>query len=146
MAYLRILLANRTGNGRYSCSNYGHVLYLPTGWFEAARTGDILSRLNADTAVVQTTLATTLSMAVRNMILLFGGLVLWCSPLRVCRWWWGCANVVIPLIILARRLRASSRLAQEKLGELSAEAEEGISAIRGARFAQEEQMRKAVSG
>ena len=55
---------------------YSHVLYLPTSWFEAARTGDILSRLNTDTAVVQTTLASTLSMAVRNIILLFGGLVL----------------------------------------------------------------------
>ncbi len=38
---------------------YDHVLYLPTSWFEAARTGDILSRLNTDTAVVQTTLAST---------------------------------------------------------------------------------------
>ena len=145
-SYLRILLVNQVAErvmADIRAAIYGHVLYLPTGWFEAARTGDILSRLNADTAVVQTTLATTLSMAVRNVILLFGGLVL--VVLASARMSLVVAVivpiVVIPLIILARRLRASSRLAQEKLGGLSAEAEEGISAIRTVHaFAQEKQM------
>ena len=145
-SYLRILLVNQVAErvmADIRAAIYGHVLYLPTGWFEAARTGDILSRLNADTAVVQTTLATTLSMAVRNVILLFGGLVL--VVLASARMSLVVAIivpiVVIPLIILARRLRASSRHAQEKLGGLSAEAEEGISAIRTVHaFAQEEQM------
>ena len=145
-SYLRILLVNQVAErvmADIRAAIYGHVLYLATGWFEAARTGDILSRLNADTAVVQTTLATTLSMAVRNVILLFGGLVL--VVLASARMSLVVAVivpiVVIPLIILARRLRASSRLAQEKLGGLSAEAEEGISAIRTVHaFAQEEQM------
>ena len=145
-SYLRILLVNQVAErvmADIRAAIYGHVLYLPTGWFEAARTGDILSRLNADTAVVQTTLATTLSMAVRNVILLFGGLVL--VVLASARMSLVVAVivpiVVIPLIILARRLRASSRLAQEKLGGLSAEAEEGISAIRTVHaFTQEEQM------
>ena len=145
-SYLRILLVNQVAErvmADIRAAIYGHVLYLPTGWFEAARTGDILSRLNADTAVVQTTLASTLSMAVRNVILLFGGLVL--VVLASARMSLVVAVivpiVVIPLIILARRLRASSRHAQEKLGGLSAEAEEGISAIRTVHaFAQEEQM------
>ncbi|MDP6217204.1 MAG: ABC transporter transmembrane domain-containing protein, partial [Alphaproteobacteria bacterium] len=145
-SYLRVLLVNQVAErvmADIRAAIYGHVLYLPTGWFEAARTGDILSRLNADTAVVQTTLATTLSMAVRNVILLFGGLVL--VVLASARMSLVVAVivpiVVIPLIILARRLRASSRHAQEKLGGLSAEAEEGISAIRTVHaFAQEEQM------
>ena len=145
-SYLRILLVNQVAErvmADIRAAIYGHVLYLPTGWFEAVRTGDILSRLNADTAVVQTTLATTLSMAVRNVILLFGGLVL--VVLASARMSLVVAVivpiVVIPLIILARRLRASSRHAQEKLGGLSAEAEEGISAIRTVHaFAQEEQM------
>ena len=145
-SYLRILLVNQVAErvmADIRNAIYRHVLYLPTGWFEAARTGDILSRLNADTAVVQTTLATTLSMAVRNVILLFGGLIL--VVLASARMSLVVAVivpiVVIPLIILARRLRASSRLAQEKLGGLSAEAEEGISAIRTVHaFAQEDQM------
>ena len=55
---------------------FSHVLTLPLHWFETAKTGDVLARLNADTAVVQTVLASTVSMAVRNVILLIGGLVL----------------------------------------------------------------------
>ena len=129
-SYLRILLVNQVAErvmADIRQAIYDHVLYLPTSWFEAARTGDILSRLNTDTAVVQTTLASTLSMAVRNIILLFGGLVL--VVLASARMSLVVAVivpiVVIPLIVLARRLRASSRLAQERLGSLSAEAEEG---------------------
>ncbi|MGB1894998.1 MAG: ABC transporter transmembrane domain-containing protein [Candidatus Puniceispirillaceae bacterium] len=145
-SYLRILLVNQVAErvmADIRQAIYDHVLYLPTSWFEAARTGDILSRLNTDTAVVQTTLASTLSMAVRNIILLFGGLVL--VVLASARMSLVVAVivpiVVIPLIVLARRLRASSRLAQERLGSLSAEAEEGISAIRTVHaFAQENQM------
>ena len=145
-SYLRILLINQVAEkvmADIRKSIYAHVLYLPTSWFEAARTGDILSRLNADTAVVQSTLATTLSMAVRNVILLFGGLVL--VVLASARMSLVVAVVVpivvIPLIVLARRMRASSRIAQERLGTLSAEAEEGISAIRTVHaFAQEAQM------
>ena len=145
-SYLRILLVNQVAErvmADIRQAIYDHVLYLPTSWFEAARTGDILSRLNADTAVVQTTLASTLSMAVRNVILLVGGLVL--VVLASARMSLVVAVivpiVVIPLIVLARRLRASSRLAQERLGSLSAEAEEGISAIRTVHaFAQEAQM------
>ncbi len=147
-SYLRILLVNQVAEQVMTDIRraiYDHVLYLPTSWFEAARTGDILSRLNADTAVVQSTLASTLSMAVRNVILLFGGLVL--VVLASARMSLVVAVivpiVVIPLIFLARRLRASSRLAQERLGSLSAEAEEGISAIRTVHaFAQENQMQK----
>ena len=147
-SYLRILLVNQVAEQVMTDIRraiYDHVLYLPTSWFEAARTGDILSRLNADTAVVQSTLASTLSMAVRNVILLFGGLVL--VVLASARMSLVVAVivpiVVIPLIVLARRLRASSRLAQERLGNLSAEAEEGISAIRTVHaFAQENQMQK----
>lgn len=145
-SYLRILLVNQVAErvmADIRRAIYDHVLYLPTSWFEAARTGDILSRLNADTAVVQSTLASTLSMAVRNVILLFGGLVL--VVLASARMSLVVAVivpiVVIPLIVLARRLRVSSRLAQERLGDLSAEAEEGISAIRTVHaFAQENQM------
>ena len=57
-------------------SVFAHTLSLPLSWFETARTGDILSRLTTDISVVQTVLATTLSMATRSFILLIGGTVL----------------------------------------------------------------------
>jgi len=145
-SYLRIALVNQVAEqvmADIRRAIFAHVLYLPAAWFESARTGDILSRLNTDTAVVQTTLATTLSMAVRNVILLCGGLVL--VVLSSAKMSLVVAAVVpvvvVPLIVLARRLRHASRLAQERLGDLSAEAEEAISAIRTVHsFAQEEQM------
>ena len=87
-----------------------HVLTLPLHWFETAKTGDLLARLNADTAVVQTVLASTVSMAVRNVILLIGGLVL--VVLSSTKMSVVVAAVVpvvvIPLVILAKRLRAAA--------------------------------------
>ena len=47
---------------------------LPRGWFETARTGDILARITADKAIVQTVMTSTIPMAARNLILLVGGL------------------------------------------------------------------------
>jgi len=117
-----------------------HLTRLPVWWFETARTGDILARINADTAILQTVMATTLVMAVRNVILLCGGLVL--VVLSSVKMSVVVAVIVpvivVPLLILARRLRAASRLAQERLGDVSAEAEEQLSNIRTVfAFAQE---------
>ena len=96
---------------------FSHVLTLPLHWFETAKTGDVLARLNADTAVVQTVLASTVSMAVRNVILLIGGLVL--VVLSSTKMSVVVAAVVpvvvIPLVILAKRLRAASLAAQNAL-------------------------------
>ena len=117
-----------------------HLTHLPVSWFETARTGDILARINADTAILQTVMASTLVMAVRNVILLCGGLVL--VVLSSVKMSIVVAVivpiVVVPLLILARRLRAASRLSQERLGDVSAEAEEQLSNIRTVfAFAQE---------
>ena len=71
-------------------------------------------------------------MAVRNLILLVGGLVL--VVLSSAKMSVVVAAVVpvvvIPLVLLARRLRTASRAAQDALGEVSAEAEEALSGIR----------------
>ena len=122
---------------------FSHVLTLPLHWFETAKTGDVLARLNADTAVVQTVLASTVSMAVRNVILLIGGLVL--VVLSSTKMSVVVAAVVpvvvIPLVILAKRLRAASLAAQNALGEVSAEAEESLTGIHTVMaFAQNEQV------
>ena len=122
---------------------FSHVLTLPLHWFETAKTGDVLARLNADTAVVQTVLASTVSMAVRNVILLIGGLVL--VVLSSAKMSVVVATlvpvVVIPLVVLAKRLRTASLAAQNALGEVSAEAEESLTGIHTVMsFAQNEQV------
>ena len=111
---------------------FAHTLSLPLNWFETARTGDILSRLTTDISVVQTVLATTLSMAARSFILLIGGIILvvLSSPKMSLVVAIIVPLIVVPLILLARRLRAASRSAQAKLADMGVQAEENISAIR----------------
>jgi ATP-binding cassette subfamily B protein len=113
-------------------SVFAHTLSLPLSWFETARTGDILSRLTTDISVVQTVLATTLSMATRSFILLIGGtvLVVLSSPKMSLVVAIIVPLIVVPLILLARRLRAASRIAQDRLADMGVQAEENISAIR----------------
>ena len=122
---------------------FAHILTLPLHWFETAKTGDVLARLNTDTAVVQTVLASTVSMAVRNVILLIGGLIL--VVLSSAKMSVVVATVVpvvvIPLVVLAKRLRAASLVAQDALGEVSAEAEESLTGIHTVMaFAQNQQV------
>jgi ATP-binding cassette subfamily B protein len=105
---------------------------LSPGWFETARTGDILARITTDTAIVQTVMTSTLSMAARNVILLVGGLVMvvLSSPKMSLVVLIVVPLVVVPLIVIGRRLRAASRLAQDRLGDVAVQAEETVSAIR----------------
>ena len=122
-SYLRMSILNHVAEqimASVRWSVFSHVLTLPLYWFETAKTGDVLARLNADTAVVQTVLASTVSMAVRNVILLIGGLVL--VVLSSAKMSVVVAAVVpvvvIPLVVLAKRLRAASLAAQNALGEV----------------------------
>jgi len=134
-SYLRTTLVNQIGEmvlADIRRAIFGHVIHLSAGWFEMARTGDVLARITTDTTIVQTVMTSTISMAARNVILLIGGLVmvvlssanmslvvLIVVPL-----------VVLPLVIMGRRLRRASRLAQDRLADVAVQAEENISAIR----------------
>ena len=55
---------------------YNHLLSLSPAFYETARSGDILSRLSADTGILQTLIATSISYALRNGVLLTGGLTM----------------------------------------------------------------------
>ena len=145
-SFLRTTMVNKIGElvlADIRRAVFSHVMNLSAHWFESNRTGDVLARLNADTAVVQTVLASTVSMAVRNVILLIGGLVL--VVLSSAKMSVVVAAVVpvvvIPLVVLAKRLRAASLAAQNALGEVSAEAEESLTGIHTVMsFAQKEQV------
>ena len=92
-------------------------LSLSAGWFENARTGDVLSRITTDTSIVQTVMTSTLSMAARNLLLLVGGLIMvvLSSPKMSLVVLVVVPLVVIPLIFMGRRLKDASRLAQDRL-------------------------------
>ena len=134
-SYLRTTLVNQVGEqvlAQIRKALFAHVVGLAPGWFETARTGDILARITTDTAIVQTVMTSTISMAARNLILLVGGLVMLVlsSPKMSLVVLLAVPLVVAPMIVLGRRLRKASRLAQDRLADVSVQAEESVSAMR----------------
>ena len=134
-SYLRTTLVNQIGErvlADIRQALFAHLLTLSPGWYESARTGDVLARLTTDTAIVQTVMTSTVSMAARNVILLVGGLVMvvLSSPKMSLVVLVVVPLVVVPLIFLGRRLRRASRRAQDRLADVAVQAEETVTAIR----------------
>jgi len=146
-SYLRTTLVNQIGESVLADIRqalFGHLLTLSPAWYETARTGDVLARITTDTAIVQTVMTSTISMAARNVILLFGGLVMvvLSSPKMSLVVLVVVPMVVVPLIFLGRRLRRASRLAQDRLADVAVQAEETVTAIRTVQaFGRQELMR-----
>ena len=101
---------------------YAHVLSLSPRFFEVTRTGEVLSRLTADTTLIQTVVGSSLSMAMRNIITIIGGSILLAlTSLELT----GLAllvvpAIVVPLIVFGRRVRGLSRAAQDRMDRLVA--------------------------
>ena len=111
---------------------FNHVLTLSPAWFETARTGDVLSRLTADTAVLQALTGSALSQWLRSAVLLIGAfaMLVATSPKLSLVVVAVVPVVVVPLVLFSRRERGLSRVAQERVADLGALAEEMVSALR----------------
>ena len=117
------------------------LLRLSPGYFEVMRTGEVLSRLTTDTSVLQVVIGASITQALRNLLLVIGGLVLLVATnprlagivaLMV-------PLVVLPIVVIGRRVRRLSRAAQDRIGDSSAMAEETLNAVRTVQsFAQEQ--------
>ena len=146
-SFLRTTMVNKIGElvlADIRRALFSHVMELSASWFENNRTGDVLARITTDTTVVQTVMTSTLSMAARNLLLLIGGVVMvvLSSPKMTLVVMVVVPIVVLPLIILGRRLRVTSRLAQDRLADVAVEAEETINAIHTVQaFGREQHMR-----
>ena len=124
---------------------YDRVIGLSPGFFEITRTGEVLSRLTSDTAVIQAVISASLSQALRNVLLLIGGLVLLLvtNPKLT-----GLVLIVVPLVIvpivaIGRRVRRLSRATQDRIGALGSHGEETLNAVRTVQaFAQEARERR----
>jgi len=111
---------------------YNHVLTLSPAFFEVTRTGEVISRLTTDTTLIQAVVGGSASMALRNTLMLIGGVVMMVvtSPKLTGFVVLVVPLVVVPVLLLGRRVRRLSRLSQDGLGEVSAYADESLSAIR----------------
>ncbi len=119
---------------------YAHVTGLSPAFFELTRTGEVLARLTSDTAVIQSVISASLSQALRNLLLLIGGLALLIvtNPKLTGLILIVVPLVVVPIVVIGRRVRRLSRLAQDRIGALGGQAEETLNAIRTVQaFAQE---------
>ncbi len=110
---------------------YGHILNLTPSFFETTRTGEVLSRLTADTTLIQTVVGSTVSVALRNLLMFLGGSVMMAvtSPKLTLIVFLVVPVVVAPIVLLGRRLRKLSRAAQDRVADLSAKAGETLNSV-----------------
>ncbi len=110
---------------------YARVIRMDPSFFEVTRVGEVLSRLTADTTLVQSIAGVNLSIMLRSSISLVGslvmltvtsakltGLIVLMMPL-----------VLVPMIVLGRRVRKESRSSQDRIADTSSIADETLNAI-----------------
>ncbi|MDJ0942491.1 MAG: ABC transporter transmembrane domain-containing protein [Kiloniellales bacterium] len=128
---------------------FDHVITLPPSYFEMTRTGEVISRLTTDTTVLQVVVDSTVSIAIRNALLLVGGTVLLIvtSPKLT-----GLVFLVVPLILLpiliyGRKVRRLSRITQDRVADVGVYINESIGEIRTVQaFGHEPEDRRSFAG
>ena len=111
---------------------FDHLLRLPPGFFEITRTGEVISRLTNDTTMLETIIGSSASMAIRNLLLMIGGLVMLALTslkltLLVLA---GVPVVVAPIILFGRRVRKLARASQDRVGDVGAYVDEALHEVR----------------
>ena len=110
---------------------YGHVLQQSPEFFETTQTGEVLSRLTADTTLVQTVVGSSFSMGLRSTVTGLGALLMlvWTNPYVMVQVLGMLALVVLPALWFGRRVRRLSRASQDRVADSSAIAAEVLNAI-----------------
>jgi len=110
---------------------YRHVLHQSPEFFETTQTGEVLSRLSADTTLVQTVVGSSLSLGLRNAVMGLGalGILVWTNPLVMLGVAGMLVLVVLPAVLFGRRVRKLSRASQDRIADASAVAAEVLNAI-----------------
>ena len=110
---------------------YARVIRMDPAFFEVTRIGEVLSRLTADTTLVQSIAGVNLSITLRSTLSLVGSLVmLGVTSLKLTAILVVLIPVVIvPLIVLGRRVRRLSRTSQDRIADTSSIADETLNAV-----------------
>jgi ATP-binding cassette subfamily B protein len=110
---------------------YAHVLRQSPQFFESVKTGEVLSRLTGDTAVVQTAVGSSVSMGLRSAVMCAGALamLLATNPRLVLMVAAVVVVVVVPALVIGRRVRRLSRASQDRIADTSGLAGEILAAI-----------------
>jgi ATP-binding cassette subfamily B protein len=110
---------------------YRHVLHQSPEFFETTQTGEVLSRLSADTTLVQTVVGSSLSMGLRNLVMGIGalGILVWTNPVVMLQVLIVLVLIIVPSVWFGRRVRKLSRASQDRVADSSAIAAEVLNAI-----------------
>ncbi|HWK96551.1 MAG TPA: ABC transporter transmembrane domain-containing protein [Pseudolabrys sp.] len=111
---------------------FAHLTRLSPGFFDTAKTGEMISRLTADTTQIKSAVGASVSIALRNLVLFIGGatMMVVTSP-RLSLFVLGVIPIIVlPLVGYGRAVRKKSRQAQDTLAEASSYAGELIGAVR----------------
>ena len=110
---------------------YSHVLRQSPQFFETTQTGEVLSRLSADTTLVQTVVGSSLSMGLRNAVMGIGalGILIWTNPYVMLQVLGALVLIVMPSMYFGRKVRKLSRASQDRIADSSAIAAEVLNAI-----------------
>jgi ATP-binding cassette, subfamily B, bacterial len=111
---------------------FAHLIALSAGFFDEARTGEMISRLTADTTQIKASVGSSLSVALRNVVLFLGAsaMMVVTSPRLSAFVLAAIPIIVLPLYAFGRAVRRRSRFAQDTLADASAYAAELIGAVR----------------
>ncbi len=110
---------------------YNNLLNLDPGFYEQNNTGEIISRLTSDTTLVQSVISSTLPMAMRNSILLLGGIamLLITSPKLTLMVILVVPVILLPIVLMGRRVRRLSKDSRDSVGEIGAYVDETLHGI-----------------
>lgn len=110
---------------------YRRMLVQSPGYFEHTQTGEVLSRLTADTTVIQTVVGSSMSMGLRSAAQFLGGMVMLAvTSLTLFAVTLGLLVVVmVPIVIVSRQVRRLSRESQDRVADTAAVAGEMLNAI-----------------
>lgn len=111
---------------------FDHLVTLSPSFFETNKTGEILSRLTTDTTLLQQVIGTSVSIALRNALMLTGGLVLLVltSPKLTGLVLLVVPLVVAPIVIFGRKVRSYSRASQDAVAGIGTRVDEVLGGIR----------------
>ncbi len=111
---------------------FGHLASLDAAFFDSARTGELVSRLTADTTQLKAAFGSSASVALRNLFMFVGaiGLMVWTSPKLSLLVIVAIPLIVLPLVASGRSVRQRAKRAQDTLADATAFAAENLAAVR----------------
>ncbi|MFA2530349.1 ABC transporter transmembrane domain-containing protein [Pseudomonas chlororaphis] len=111
---------------------FNHLIYLHPGFYENNRSSEIQSRLTADTTLLQSVIGSSLSLFLRNALMVIGGIVLLfvTNPKLTSIVVIALPLVLVPILVFGRRVRSLSRLSQDRIADVGSYVAETLGQIK----------------